>query len=31
LAFAYKHRYVPRIREAFTRLVLERAGKVADR
>jgi tetratricopeptide (TPR) repeat protein len=28
-AFPYKHRYVPPIREAFTRLVLERAGKIA--
>ena len=28
-AFAYKHRYVPPIRDAFTRLVLERAGKTA--
>ncbi len=26
-AFPYKHRYVPPIREAFTRLVLDRAGK----
>ena len=26
-AFPYKHRYVPQIREAFTRLVLDRAGK----
>jgi Flp pilus assembly protein TadD len=28
-AFPYKHRYVPPIREAFTRLVLERASKPA--
>ena len=27
-AFPYKHRHVPPIRDAFTRLVLERAGKV---
>jgi len=26
-AFPYKHRFVPPIREAFTRLVLERAGR----
>jgi len=28
-AFAYKHRFVPPIRDAFTQLVLERAGKSA--
>ena len=28
-AFAYKHRYVPQIREAFTRLVLDRASRAA--
>jgi tetratricopeptide (TPR) repeat protein len=28
-AFPYKHRYVPPIRDAFTRLVLARAGKPA--
>jgi len=28
-AFPYKHRYVPPIREAFTRLVLDRAGRAA--
>jgi len=28
-AFPYKHRYVPPIREAFTRLVLDRAGRSA--
>jgi tetratricopeptide (TPR) repeat protein len=27
-AFPYKHRYTPPIREAFTRLVLERAGRL---